>query len=199
MSAARVEFPEPERYELSEPPPYLFELSRREFVQTLGAGLLISVALPDIFAQRRGRPSEASVQDRLHIDTDGTITVFTSKVEVGQGSRTELTMAAAEELSVPVDRIRLVMADTSVGPNDGGTAGSRTTPDAVPAVRRGCAAARQLLIEAAAKKLNIDAHKLSVTNGKVEPLNGGESFTYADLAKDSSALAGNVPSGVALK
>jgi len=96
--AARLEFPEPERYELSEPAPYKFELNRREFVQTLGAGLLISVALPDLFAQRRGRPNEASVQDRLHIGTDGTITVFT-KVEVGQGSRTELTMAAAEELS----------------------------------------------------------------------------------------------------
>jgi isoquinoline 1-oxidoreductase len=197
--AARLEFPEPERYELSEPTPYKFELNRREFVQTLGAGLLISVALPDIFAQRRGRPSDASVQDRLHIGTDGTITVFTSKVEVGQGSRTELTMAAAEELCVPVERVRLVMGDTALGPNDGGTAGSRTTPDAVPSVRRGCAAAKQLLIDAAAKKFSADSQKLSVQDGKVEPLKEGESFSYVDLAKDPSALNGNVPSGVELK
>src|SRR5215813_6766053 len=127
----RLQFPEPERYELSEPPQYRFELNRREFVQTLGAGLLITMVIPDVFAQRRGRAAEASVQDRLHIGTDGTITVFTSKVEVGQGSRIELTMAAAEELEMPVDRIRFTMADTSIGPNDGGTAGSRTTPDAV--------------------------------------------------------------------
>src|SRR5262245_49777010 len=56
----RLEFPEPERYELSEPPQYRFELNRREFVQTLGAGLLISMVLPDVFGQRRGRPAEAS-------------------------------------------------------------------------------------------------------------------------------------------
>lgn len=198
-SAVRLEFPELERYELSEPAPYVFELNRREFVQTLGAGLLISIALPEVFAQRRGRPSEASVQDRLHIGADGIITVFTSKVEVGQGSRTELTMAAAEELGVPVDHVRLVMADTSVGPNDGGTAGSRTTPDAVPAVRRGCAAAKQMLLEAAAKKFNTEAQQLTVSDGKVEPLKSGDSFSYVDLAKDSSALTGSVPSGVQLK
>src|SRR5436190_17061437 len=101
--ARRLEFPEVERYELSEPPIYTFQLNRREFVQTLGAGLLISMVLPDVFGQRRGGRSEASVQDRLHIGADGTVTDFTSKDEVGQGSRTELTMAAAEELQVPLE------------------------------------------------------------------------------------------------
>jgi len=184
----RLQFPELERYELSEPLQYHFELNRREFVQTLGAGLLITMVIPEVFAQRRGRAAEASVQDRLHIGTNGAITVFTSKVEVGQGSRTELTIAAAEELQVPVGRIKLVMADTSVGPNDGGTAGSRTTPDAVPSVRRGCAAARQLLIESAARKFNIDAAKLQLKDGAVEGLGQGQSFGYGDLAADADAL-----------
>jgi CO/xanthine dehydrogenase Mo-binding subunit len=197
--APRLQFPEPERYELSEPPPYVFQLNRREFVQTLGAGLLISMVLPDVFGQRRGGRAEATVQDRLHIATDGTITVFTSKVEVGQGSRTELAMAAAEELQVPIDRLKLTMADSAVGPNDGGTAGSRTTPDAVPSVRRGCAAARQLLLETAARKFNTEAAKLRVNDGSVEGLAQGESFSYADLAADSESLKAANPAGVQLK
>ena len=55
---------------------------------------------------------------------DGVVTVLTSKVEVGQGARTQITQAAAEEFRLPVDRIRLIMADTQQCPDDGGTAGS---------------------------------------------------------------------------
>src|SRR6185503_15524291 len=138
-----------ERYELHEGPPYQFELSRRDFVQVVGAGLLISVAVSPVLAQRARDDRPVNLAKRLHIGADGTITVLTSKVEVGQGSRTQLTQAAAEELHVPVGQIRLIMADTAVVPDDGGTAGSRTTPSSVPAVRKGCAAARQLLIETA--------------------------------------------------
>ena len=50
-----LEFTEPERYELHEGPFYHFEVSRREFVQVLGAGILISVAVPTLFAQRAPR------------------------------------------------------------------------------------------------------------------------------------------------
>ncbi len=195
----RVEFPEVERYELSEPLPYRFELNRREFVHVLGAGLLISVVLPDVLAQRRGRVAEASVEDRLHLGADGTITVFTSKVEVGQGARTELTMAAAEELQVPVERVKMVMADSAFGPNDGGTAGSRTTPDTVPSVRRGCAAARQLLLDSAARKFGVGAARLRVSDGRVEGLAAGQSFSYSDLAAEAPALKGARLSGVELK
>lgn len=191
---AHVEFPEPERYELSEAPPYQFELNRREFVQTLGAGLLICVAIPDVLGQRAGS-NNASVAERLHIAEDGTITIFTSKVEVGQGSRTQLTQAAAEELTVPAERIRLVMADSAFGPNDGGTAGSRTTPSTVPAIRKGCAAARQMLIEAAAKKFQRDAANLSVENGQIK----GLQFSYADLAKDPAALRREAPRDIQLR
>ena len=200
---AHLEFPEPERYELYEPPPYRFELSRREFVQTLGAGILISIALPDVLGQSRrgGGGGEASLGDRLHIGEDGIITVFTSKVEVGQGSRTQLTQAAAEELRVPMQRIRLVMADSEVVPNDGGTAGSRTTPSTVPAVRRGCAAARELLLETAAKKFNLEASRLSAENGKVTGLGSGREFSYADLARAAAGegLKGEVGRDVAIR
>lgn len=126
---------EPERYELREPPAYQFDPGRREFLFIAGSGLLICLAAGDAEAQT-GRGT------RLQIADDGVVTVFTGKVEVGQGSRTQIAMAAAEELGIPLEKIRVVMADTSLVPNDGITAGSRTTPSTVPAVRKAAAAAR---------------------------------------------------------
>lgn len=198
-----LEFPEPERYELHEGPFYHFEVTRREFIQVLGAGVLISVAVPSVFAQRAGRGGgggPVKLAQRLHIGADGTITVLTSKVEVGQGSRTQLTQAAAEELRVPLEKVRFIMADTEVVPDDGGTAGSGTTPRSVPAIRRGCAAARQLLIDTASATFNADAKTLSVRNGKVEGLGAGKSFSYADLAseKHAKALQREVASDISL-
>ena len=61
---------------------------------------------------------------RLHVGEDGVITVMSSKVECGQGVRAELTQAAAEELRVPYEQVRMILADTAVVPDDGGTAGS---------------------------------------------------------------------------
>jgi CO/xanthine dehydrogenase Mo-binding subunit len=195
------EFTEPERYELREGPFYHFEVSRREFVHVLGAGILISVAVPAIFAQRGGRGANVtSLAQRLHIGADGLITVLTSKVEVGQGSRTQLTQAAAEELRVPVDRIRLIMADSAAVPDDGGTSGSQTTPSTVPAIRRACAAARQLLLDTAATRFNVDAKSLSVRDGKIEGLGAGRAFGYANLGQDqqSDPLKRDIAPGIAV-
>ncbi len=120
---------EPQRSERAEEPACEVELSRRSFIQLLGAGLLITVTEGVSVGRRR---QSITVAARLHINKDGTITVMTGKVEEGQGARTQLTQAAAEELRVDVDRIRLVMADTDLVPDDGRTAGSWTTPSNVP-------------------------------------------------------------------
>ena len=72
--------------------------------------------------------------------------MLSGKVKGGQGARTEMSQAAAEELRVPVSQIQMLLADTSTVPDDGITAGSMTTPRTVPVVRRGAAAARELLI-----------------------------------------------------
>jgi isoquinoline 1-oxidoreductase len=95
-------------------------ISRREVLQALGAGTFLFAGAP-----LRIRPAE-----------DGTFTVYTGKVELGQGARTELTQALAEELRVPVARIRLVMGDTDLCPDDGGTYSSLTTPITVPEMRQ---------------------------------------------------------------
>lgn len=177
------------------------EINRRSFVQLLGAGLLITVTEGRALGQQRGSGSGDIIAARLHINTDGTITVMTGKVEEGQGARAQLTQAAAEELRVPVEQIRLVMADTALVPDDGMTAGSRTTPNTVPAVRRGTSAGRQLLRRLAAQKWKVDADSLDVDNGIIAHRTTKRTVSYADLAKSGDnieAFKESVPSDITL-
>ncbi len=153
-----------------------FELSRRAFVQMLGAGLLISVSLPALGQesvpagrgrQRMGRPAPTgTIAARIHVGRDGALTVLTGKVEGGQGARAELTQAAAEEMRVSPDRIQLIMGDTGLVPDDGITAGSRSTPSTVPAVRQAAAAAREMLVTLAMARWDVN-HAFTVVDGKI--------------------------------
>jgi len=165
------------------------DLTRRDFVKVLGAGLLITVMPFPAEAQRGksgggrgGGGGGGNVAARVHIAKDGAITVMTGKVEGGQGARTELTQAAAEELRVPADRVLLVMGDTALVPDDGITAGSRTTPSSVPAVRQGTATAREMLAQLASKKWGVDRAAVQVRDGKVVDAAGKRELSYADLA-----------------
>ncbi len=152
--------------------------NRREFLELAGAGLLVVAKAP---AQRGADGS--TLEARLHIAEDGTFTVLTGKVEEGQGPRTELAMAAAEELRVTLERVRVVMADTDRTPDDGITAGSRTTPGTVPLVRRAATAARELLRAAAARQWQVDPGRVDVRDGAVSEPGGSRRFTYAELAR----------------
>lgn len=174
-----------ERFELFEPPKYRFEITRRAFLTILGGGLLFVGFVPTAEGQRsrrRGDPIDA----RVHFDENGTITVMTSKVEVGQGARTQLGLAAAEELRVSPAQVRMLMADTDLVPDDGGTYGSLTTPRTVPTVRQACAAAREAFVEFACKSWNVDPKTARVEDGTIR--SGQHHATYAELialAKDS--------------
>src|SRR5512142_2958171 len=115
-------------------PLYAFPLDRRDFFRQLGAGLIVVLVLNDTGAAQesgRGRRGEQSLpQDLetwLHIGENG-VTVFTGKAEMGQNIRTSLTQVVAEELSLPIESVNLVMGDTDLTPFDMGTFGSRTTP-----------------------------------------------------------------------
>lgn len=191
---------EPERYEFEEPPRYRFSLSRRAFVQCVGAGLLITAFARPGSAQRGDAPSR-SPGERFHIDKNGVVTVLTGKVEVGQGSRTQIAQAAAEELRVPLSQIRVVMADTSVVPNDGGTYGSQTTPRTVPAVRNAAAAARELLVELASDHWKVLPEQVSLQDGVLAD-RSGQKMTLAELvakvADVDEALRGKSSDGAEL-
>jgi isoquinoline 1-oxidoreductase len=185
-----------------EPVAYDFGLKRRSFVQLLGTGLLLAVSVAPALAQRRGGRGSGGARNiaaRVHLGKDGSITVTTGKVEGGQGARAELSEAAAEELRVPVSRIQLVMADTSLVPDDGITAGSGSTPRTVPAVRHGAAAAREALITFAAQRWNVDRSKIQVQDGKAIGASSATTLSYADLASDADAakaLEQAIPSDV---
>ena len=133
---------------------------------------------PRQLANPTGEPASAGGEDlrpialnaRLHIGKDGTITVLSGKVEGGQGARTEIAQAAAEELGVPLDQVQVILADTDITPDDGGTFGSQTTPRTIPAIREACAAARKLFDDFAS---HFPAAK--------KP-------TYADLASDEKFI-----------
>jgi isoquinoline 1-oxidoreductase len=165
-----------------------FTINRRTFVQTLGAGILITVTDALSWGQRRGGRGGGGgggmpVVARLHLNEDGTIAVMSGKVDEGQGARTELSQAAAEELRVPFDRIRIVMADTDFVPDDGVTAGSRTTPGNIPPMRQAAATARELLTRFAARQWQVDASTLEVRDGAITNKKTNQKLTYADLAK----------------
>lgn len=185
-SANQPECFEPERFELRESLPYHFSCDRRDFLQITGAGLLF-VAFASPADAQRGAPPNATLGARLHIARDGAVTVLSGKVEEGQGALTELGMAAAEELGLPLGRVRVQMADTDLTPNDGITAGSRTTPGNVPPMRRAAAAARELLLATASEKWNVERSALRLQDGAA--VHDGRRFTYADLAATPNLAA----------
>jgi len=161
------------------------ELDRRSFVKILGSGLLITVSGTSATAQQasNGNVSDApDINARVHIDVNGDITVMTGKVELGQGSRTEISQVAAEELRVRLENIRLIMGDTDLTPDDGHTGSSLTTPRTVPKVRETCAAARKVLIEMAAAQLHANPDELQADNGTIVNRETGQSVTYGELA-----------------
>jgi isoquinoline 1-oxidoreductase len=113
------------------------DLNRREWFHLLGAGATFQLAL-------HAEPGNV-IGALLQIAPDGAVTLLTSKVDIGQGSRTLLTQCVAEELRVDPARVHIIMGDTGVVPDDGGTYASLTTPLLVPLVRQAAAAAREML------------------------------------------------------
>ncbi|MGT2468537.1 molybdopterin cofactor-binding domain-containing protein [Mesorhizobium atlanticum] len=103
----------------------------------------------------------------IRIDADGTITVFTGKAELGQGTKTSLRQIAAEELEVEPASIKLITADTALTPNEGYTAGSQTIQNSGTAIRYASAQVRQILIAKASEKLGAPIEALKAQAGVI--------------------------------
>ena len=182
---------EAERYELHAPSPYHFKVKRRDFFKTLGAGLLVACVLKDALAfqesgggrRQMGEELPREINAWLHVGENGTVTVYTGKVEVGQNIRTSLSQAVAEELHFPLERIEMVMGDTKLTPYDMGTFGSRTTPTMNLHLRQVAAAARDALFEMAAKQWSANAQSLIAADGKITDPATKRTVEYAALVK----------------
>src|SRR6516165_3614565 len=96
-----------------------------------------------------GLARNARLDRWVEIRTDGVVEVRTGKVEIGQGITSALAQIAAEELDVDYARIRMIPADTARGPNEGVTAGSRSTVESGSALQQACAEVRSAFLEAA--------------------------------------------------
>ncbi len=179
-------------------------MTRRDFFSVLGGGIVVLLIADDADAQesgggaRRGmrEPLPEQVSAWLHIGETGAVTAFTGKVEVGQNSRTSLTQAIAEELRAPISSISMVMGDTALTPYDMGTFGSRTTPTMWPQMRKAAAAAREMLIDLAAQKWNVDRASITVANGRLK--SGAQSAGFGDLTHGQK-LEKSIPASVALE
>jgi isoquinoline 1-oxidoreductase subunit beta len=175
--------------QIIEPVEFDFGLKRRTFVQLVATGLAVVVSpLPSLAQQRGGQPRGGTSQvrnlsERLHIGKDGMVTLLCGKVEIGQGARAEFTQAAAEELRVPVEQVQVTLSDTDLTPNDGNTAGSGSTPRTVPALRSACAAAREVLIDLAAKRWGVERATVQLRDGKFGHSGSDRTLTLAELAQ----------------
>jgi nicotinate dehydrogenase subunit B len=192
---------EPERYEFTAAPIHQFELARRDFFKLLGAGIAVFTITKDVMAVQETAPGHRSLCAEelpkdigawLHVGEDGAVTGFTGKAEIGQNIRTELAQTIADELRVPFDSVRMVMADTALTPFDAGTFGSRTTPTMTPQLRRVAAEARDLLVGVAAKEWNVAPDGLLAADARVTDPATGRSVKYAELARGKT-LAQNLP------
>jgi isoquinoline 1-oxidoreductase len=171
--------------------------TRREFLKVLGGGLVVVLVTRDGFAAPVARPrsggspallgeaGEEKIAEQiaawLQIGADGAVTVYTGKVEFGQGIRTSLAQEVAEELRVPFERVKLIMGDTELTPFDMGTFGSRSTPQMGTKLRQAAAAARERLVALAAERWKIDPDTLTAADGRVTDPRLKRSLGYGEL------------------
>jgi CO/xanthine dehydrogenase Mo-binding subunit len=159
--------------------------AERDYFKRFGDGLVVVLQAqrPGPSDWGRGGPPHGGAW--IHVGKDGVARAFTGKVEVGQGTRTALSLLVAEELRLPLASVDLTMGDTDVCPWDMGTFGSRSMPDAGQHLRLTGAAMRTFLLEIAAARLEISPEDLELSDGRaqVKGTGGTKSIGYGDLVK----------------
>jgi len=162
--------------------------TRRDFLKIAGSGIfvLFTVDITDLLAKRtfqfRGYPTDFNAY--LRIGEDGRVTLFTGKIEMGQGVHTSLPQMLAEELDVPLTSVDPVMGDTALCPWDMGTFGSMSTRFFGPPMRKAAAEAKAVLKELASERLGVPPSRLVTLDGRVfDTEDRSKSVTYAELAR----------------
>ncbi len=192
------------------------KLSRRAFLTTglvAGAGLTLGIHLPARAEDRRAGPGIAGGGERepgafapnafVRIGTDDTVTVIVKHLEMGQGTYTGLPTLVAEELDARWDQVRAEGAPADAerynnlfwGPAQG-TGGSTAIANSYEQMRKAGAAARQMLVAAAAERWKVPPAEIGVRDGILSHASG-VSARFGELAE--SAARQPVPDEVALK
>jgi isoquinoline 1-oxidoreductase beta subunit len=168
-------------------------IDRRDFIRLgalAGTGLLLGVRIPERgeFDAALAAPFQPNVF--VHVDPSGEVTITLARSEMGQGVRTALPMIVADELDADWSRVRVVQA--SAHPNNYGsmmTVGSTSVRGgAWMRLRRAGAAARAMLVAAAAARWNVPATRLRTENGRVIDPSTRRAATYGELADAAAAM-----------
>jgi isoquinoline 1-oxidoreductase subunit beta len=180
--------------------------NRRDFLKlgiTAGGGLILSFNLNDSLAAivssdaKTSSAANVDFNSYLAISPDDVITIFSPNPELGQNIKTSFPMVVAEELDADWKKVKVVQAALDVKKYERQlTGGSGAVPHSWERLRKAGATARQMLLEAAAKKWNVAASTLSTNNGFVIHANGTK-LSYGELATEAGTL--QVPTDVKLK
>ncbi|MGH8636262.1 MAG: molybdopterin cofactor-binding domain-containing protein, partial [Burkholderiales bacterium] len=120
----------------------------------------------------------------VRIHGDGTVSVLTGRVEIGQGIVSAMAQMAADELDVALERVRMPAVDTTRSPDEGTTSGSRSVEEGGTALRYACAEVRDLLLQTAARKLGATLESLTVEDGTIRVRGRDDTVTYWQLAPE---------------
>src|ERR1044072_5663154 len=165
--------------------------SRRAFLKTAalsGASLFIGFD-----GRRLLQATDASAAGTFRpngwvcINLDGSVILTIGKCEMGQGVRTSLAMILAEELEADWTRIKLLQAKQSAD-SDLGTGGSDSMASSWKPLRQAGAAAREMLITAAAAQWNVDRDSCKALNGTIEHSASGRRLEYGSLVAEASKV-----------
>ncbi|HPH46990.1 MAG TPA: molybdopterin-dependent oxidoreductase, partial [Chryseolinea sp.] len=141
---------------------------------------------------------DANFNSYLSISSDNIITIFSPNPELGQNIKTSFPMIVAEELEADWKNVKVIQAalDTKKFERQL-TGGSGAIPHSWERLRKAGATAKQMLVEAAAKRWNVSAASLKAENSFVIDVASGKKLTYGELATEASSIA--VPADVKLK
>lgn len=177
--------------------------SRRRFVLGTGAGLALGFVLPGAVVASTA-PAAASFTPNawLRIAADGTVTVVCGSAEMGQGVHTAIPMMVAEELDADWKTVRVEQAPVDqayANPAFGmqATGGSTTVRGHWKVVREAGAAARSMLVAAAAQQWKVEPGQCRTAEGQVIHPDGSQRLGYGALAEAAGKLA--PPKAVTLK
>lgn len=147
------------------------DFSRRGFLKGMGALVVGFKMAPDLSAQATGTTKPTAV-DRVDswivVGEDETVTAYAGKCDFGQGFRTVQHQLVADELDIPIDRVSMVICDTSVCPDQGVSSGSQGHPTQFGpgnALRQALATARDALLQMASAEMRVAMDQLVIDAG----------------------------------
>ena len=158
--------------------------TRRKFLQTgatLSASLLIGFHLPALGATFKPNAW-------LEVRPDGSVSIWTGRSEMGQGVKTAMPMIVAEELDVDWQSVRVIQADANPAYGNQMTVGSRSVQSGWEPLRKAGAAAREMLISAAALTWNVPRDGCRAERGVVRHAASGRQLRYGQLTERAAAL-----------